>query len=316
MEKLLNRLIKENEYLVQYGKVADYIPALKNANPNEIGICIMDVEGNLYSGGDYNKKFTIQSISKVLSLMLAVMDKGEEGVFKKVDMEPTDESFNSLYKLDLPYGEKPSNPMINSGAIVTTSLIDGRGEEKFNRFLEIVRKITQDDNIIYNKEVYISEKETGDKNRAIAHILKNKKLIEEDIEDILDAYFKQCSIEVDCIDLAKIGIFFANGCKIPNTGEALCDEEIGTLVTAIMTTCGMYDFSGEYAAKVGIPSKSGVSGGILGIVPGRFGIGVYGPALDKHGNSIVGYGILKGLSKELGLSIFKSNTEGRFSCVI
>lgn len=304
MDKLLKRLVKENEYLVQYGKVADYIPALKSANPNDIGICIMDIEGNLYSSGNYEKKFTIQSISKVLSLMIAIVDKGEEEVFKKVGMEPTDESFNSLYKLDLPCGEKPSNPMINSGAILTTSLIDGRGEEKFNRFLEIIRKITQDDNINYSREVFLSEKRTGDKNRSIAYLLKNKNLIEEDVEDILDAYFKQCSIEVNCIDLAKIGTFLANKCKIPNTEEVLCNEEIGTLVTAIMATCGMYNFSGEYAVKVGIPSKSGVAGGILGVVPGRFGIGVYGPALDKHGNSIAGYGMLKGLSKELGLSIF------------
>ena len=304
MDKLLERLVKENEYLVQYGKVADYIPALKSANPNDIGICIMDIEGNLYSSGDYEKKFTIQSISKVLSLMIAIVDKGEEKVFKKVGMEPTDESFNSLYKLDLPYGDKPSNPMINSGAILTTSLINGKGEEKFNRFLEIIRKITQDDNINYNEEVFLSEKRTGDKNRSIAYLLKNKNLIEEDVENILDAYFKQCSIEVNCIDLAKIGIFLANKCKIPNTEEVLCNEEIGTLVTALMTTCGMYNFSGEYAVKVGIPSKSGVAGGILGVVPGRFGIGVYGPALDKHGNSIAGYGMLKGLSKELGLSIF------------
>ena len=304
MDKLLERLVKENEYLVQYGKVADYIPALKSANPNDIGICIMDIEGNLYSSGDYEKKFTIQSISKVLSLMIAIVDKGEEKVFKKVGMEPTDESFNSLYKLDLPCGEKPSNPMINSGAILTTSLINGKGEEKFNRFLEIIRKITQDDNINYNEEVFLSEKRTGDKNRSIAYLLKNKNLIEEDVENILDAYFKQCSIEVNCIDLAKIGTFLANKCKIPNTEEVLCNEEIGTLVTALMTTCGMYNFSGEYAVKVGIPSKSGVAGGILGVVPGRFGIGVYGPALDKHGNSIAGYGMLKGLSKELGLSIF------------
>ena len=262
MEKLLDELIKKNKYLVQYGKVANYIPALGNANPNDIGICIMDIEGKIYCSGDYDKKFTIQSISKILSLTLAIIDKGEEEVFKKVDMEPTDEPFNSFYKLDLPNGEKPSNPMINSGAIVTTSLINGKGQEKIHRFLKVIRKITQDNNINYNKEVYLSEKETGDKNRAMAYLLKNKGLIEEEVEDVLDVYFKQCSIEVNCSDLAKIGVFFANKCKVPSTKESLCDEEISTLVTAIMTTCGMYDFSGEYAVKVGIPSKSGVAGGI------------------------------------------------------
>jgi glutaminase len=306
MERLLKELIEKNKYLAQYGKVADYIPALKDANPNDIGICIMDIEGNIYSSGDYNKKFTIQSISKIITFMLAIIDKGEDEVLKKVDLEPTDEPFNSFYKLDLLCGERPSNPMINSGAIVTTSLINGKGEEKFNRILQTVRKITQNNNIVYNEKVYISEKETGDKNKAIAYLLKNKGLIEEDVETILDVYFKQCSIEIDCVDLAKIGIFFSNKCRtFDNTKEPLCSEEIATLITAIMTTCGMYDFSGEYAVRVGIPSKSGVSGGILAVVPGKFGIGVYGPALDKHGNSIVGYGILKDLSEELNLSIFK-----------
>ena len=237
--------------------------------------------------------------------MLAIMDKGEDKVFKKIGMEPTDEPFNSFYKLDLPQGKKPSNPMINLGAIVTTSLIYGNGEERFNRLLTIIRKITQNDNINYNREVYMSEKETGDKNRAMAYLLKDKGLIEGDVEGILDAYFKQCSIEINSIDLAKIGIFFANKCKVLATKERLCDDKIANLIMVRMTTCGMYDFSGEYAVRVGIPSKSGVAGGILGVVPNRFGGGVYRPALDEHGNSIVGYGILRDLSKELNLSIFR-----------
>ncbi|NMB27341.1 MAG: glutaminase A [Tissierellia bacterium] len=305
MERLLNKLIERNKYLTKYGKVADYIPALGNANPQDIGVCIMDIDGDIYTGGDYNKKFTIQSISKIISLMLAIMDKGEEEVFKKVGMEPTVEPFSSLYKLDLSHCEKPSNPMINSGAIVTTSLIEGKGEEKFNRLLKFMKKIILKDNLNYNKEVYLSEKETGYKNRAIAYLLKQKGLIEGNVENILDIYFKQCSIEVDCIDLAKIGIFIANKCKNPKSKEVLCDEKIASIIIPIMTTCGMYNFSGEYAINVGIPSKSGVAGGILAVVPGRYGIGVYGPALDGYGNSIVGYEILKDLSKELNLSIFK-----------
>lgn len=304
MEKLLKNLIERNRCLVQHGQVADYIPALSNANPRDIGICIMDVDGNTHCNGDYNKKFTIQSISKIISLMLAIMDNGYDAVFNKVGMKPTDEPFNSFYKLDLHHESKPANPMINSGAIVTTSLIKGKGEEKFNRLLELMKKITLNEDMTYDKQVYLSEKETGNKNRAMAYLLKSKGLIEGDVEDILNAYFKQCSIKIDCVDLAKIGLFIANKCKIPNAKEALCDEKTRSIVSAIMTTCGMYDFSGEYAVHVGIPSKSGVGGGILGAVPSRMGIGVYGPALDNHGNSIAGYGILKGLSKELNLSIF------------
>lgn len=305
MEKLLKKLIEKNKHLTKDGKVADYIPALGNANPQDIGVCIIDIDGGIYTGGDYNKKFTIQSISKIISLMLAIMDKGEEEVFKKVGMEPTIEAFNSLYKLDLFHCKKPSNPMINSGAIVTTSLIEGKGEEKFNRLLELIKKITLNNTLTYNKEVYLSERETGNKNRSIAYLLKDNGLIEERVEDILDAYFKQCSIEVDCVDLAKIGIFLANKCKNPKSEEVLCDKKIASIIIPIMVTCGMYNFSGEYAVKVGIPSKSGVAGGILAVIPDRYGIGVYGPALDKYGNSIVGYEILKDLSMELNLSIFK-----------
>lgn len=309
MEKLLDRLIEENRHLTKHGQVASYIPMLKKANPNDIGICIGDVDGNFYCSGAYNKKFTIQSISKVIALLLALKDNGEEKVFKKVGMESTDEPFNSFYKLDLSYEKKPANPMINSGAIVTTSLIKGNGEEKFNRILNVVRKITGNDSIDYNREVYLSEKGSGDRNRAIGYLLKNKGLLEGDVEEVLDAYFKQCSIEVDCQDLAKIGVLLANKCQFSNGEERLCNKDIASILIAIMTTCGMYDFSGEFAARVGIPSKSGVSGGILSVVPNRFGIGVYGPALDNHGNSIVGYGILQNLSRELNLNIFLYNNK-------
>ena len=184
-------------------------------------------------------------------------------------------------------------------------MIRGSYEEKFNKILNTIRKITNNNNIGYNKEVYESEKETGDRNRAIAYLLKNKGLLEGDVEEVLDVYFKQCSIELDLIDLAKIGLFLANGCKTLDGSYQGCNTEIATILIAVMTTCGMYDFSGEFAARVGIPSKSGVSGGILSVVPNKYGIGIYGPALDDHGNSIAGFGILKDLSNELGLNIFK-----------
>lgn len=304
MEKLLIELMEKNRHLTRYGKVADYIPALAKASSNDIGVCIIDMDGNICGSGDYKKKFTIQSISKIITLLLALVDRGTKEVFSKVGMKPTTESFNSLYKMDLFSGSKPSNPMMNSGAIVTTSLIEGNGKEKFNRILDITRKITSNNKLNYNEEVYLSEKKTADKNRAIAYLLKNMKVLDGDVEEILDTYFKQCSIEVDCADLAKIGLFFANKCKSPSIIESN-NEDIATLITTIMSTCGMYDFSGEYAVKVGVPSKSGVSGGILATVPGRFGIGIYGPSLDRYGNSIVGCEIMKDLSKELNLNIFR-----------
>lgn len=309
MEKLLNSIIENNKDLVKDGQVASYIPKLKEAAPKDIGICLADLDGNIYSGGLSKKKFTIQSISKVITLMLALMDNGEDRVFERVGMEATDEPFNSLYKLDILQENKPANPMINAGAIVTTSLIKGDGDRKIKRILQAIRNITDNNTIDYDRETYISEKETADKNRAIAYLLKNKGLLEGDVEEVLDTYFKQCSIEVDCIDIAKIGLFLAKKCKLPNSNKKVFSDDKAAILISIMTTCGMYDFSGEFAARVGIPSKSGVAGGILSVVPDRYGIGIYGPALDQHGNSIAGYGILKDLSKELGLNIFLNNSK-------
>lgn len=305
MENRLREIIENNRYLTEKGKVADYIPALSKADPNHIGLCLIDSKGNIYKAGNFDTKFTIQSISKVLSLLLAILDKGEENVFNKVGYMGTDEPFNTMYKLDLPYTIKPPNPMINAGAIVTTSLVKGKGDEKFNRILELVRKVTENPNLDYNREVYLSEKATGDKNRALAYIMKARGMIEGDVEEILDVYFKQCSIEVDVTDLARIGIFLARGCKTLLSEEIIGNSTLSSLIISIMATCGMYDFSGEYAAKVGVPSKSGVAGGIMAAVPNKFGIGVYSPGLDIHGNSYAGYGIMRELSDYLNLSLYK-----------
>ena len=304
MEKLLGEIIEKNKYLINQGKVASYIPALKKANPNHIGVTIMDLEGNVYKSGDYNRPFTIQSISKVMALMLAIMDNGEDEVFKRVGCEPTDDPFNTLYKLDFPHIEKPANPMINAGAIMTTSLIKGDNGERFKRLLELIRTITENPNISYNEEVYLSEKATGSKNKAIAYLMNSRGFLNGDIEDILDSYFKQCSIEVDCLDIAKIGLFLANRGIMPGTNKTICNSKTTSTITAIMATCGMYNFSGEYATKVGIPSKSGVAGGILATIPNKLGIAVYSPALDGFGNSIVGYNIMKDLSNKLNLNIY------------
>lgn len=303
MEKLLERLVEKNKEKSKYGRVADYIPALSHANPQDLGICIMDIDGRTYCQGSYKKKFTIQSISKVLALALALEDRGREAVFENLGVEGSDETFNSFYKLDLEDQAKPANPMINSGALVTSSLIHGQGDERFNRLLKLIQDILGDSSISYNKEVYGSEKETGDKNRAMAYLLKSKGLIEGNVEEVLDAYFKQCSIELDCQDLAKLGMFFAK--KGKSQGKRLCQEATINIITAIMNNCGMYNCSGQYAIDVGIPSKSGVGGGILGQVPNKYGIGIYGPALDNFGNSIGGYSLMKDLSQELKLSLFQ-----------
>lgn len=299
MEGLLQSIVEENRHLTKKGKVADYIPALAKANPNHIGICAADLNGNIYKAGDADISFTIQSISKVISLMLALMDNGQDYVFERVGYEGTDEPFNTLYKLDLPHISKPANPMINAGAIVITSLVNGEGEEKFQRILELSRILANNPNISYNKEVYLSEKSTGNKNRALAYIMKSKGMLEGEVDDILDNYFKQCSIEMNLVDLANIGVFLANGCKGLDNYAKVTPKKLKAITLGIMVTSGLYNHSGEYAVEVGIPSKSGVGGGILAIVPEQWGIGAFAPSLDINANSIAGIGMMKSLSRKL-----------------
>ena len=305
MENLLNNIIKSNKKYTNFGQVASYIPELKNANAEDLGICIIDKDNNIYYAGDYKKKFTIQSVSKTIILAMALMDNDWAYVFSKVGMEPSGDPFNSIMKLETDDTKKPCNPMINAGSIVTTSLIKGTTlKEKEERMLAFFRKIAKNDNIKINQAVYESEKLTGDRNRAMAYLLKNDGVINGDVEEILDLYFKQCSIEIDCVDLARIGLIFANYGIDIETGERVISENVSRMVKTFMVTCGMYDASGEFAIKVGIPAKSGVGGGIMASVPRKMGIGVYGPSLDKKGNSIAGIKVLEDLAKQLELSIF------------
>ena len=195
--------------------------------------------------------------------------------------------------------------MINAGAIVTTSLIFGENEEhKLQRILNFLRRATNNPTIDINREIYESEKATGDRNRSLAYFMKSSNILEGNVEEILDLYFKQCSIEATAKDLAMFSAVIANDGIAPWNDEVLVSREVCRIVKTIMVTCGMYDASGEFAVHVGVPAKSGVGGGIIATVPRRFGIGIYGPALDDKGNSIGGIHILKDLSEELELSIF------------
>lgn len=304
MKRILDTIIENNREWTSKGTVASYIPELAKANPNVLGICVTTLDGKEYYSGDYETKFTIQSISKVITLMLAILNNGIEYVFSKVGMEPTEFSFNSITNLEARPQKKPLNPMINAGAIATSSLISGKtSEEKFNNILNFTRKICENNLIDINKEVYKSEKATGDRNRALAYYMKSSGIIDGDVEEILDVYFKACSIEVTCKDIARIGAMLANEGVLMNH-ERVISREACRIIKTIMVTCGMYDESGNFAVHIGIPAKSGVGGGIMAAVPRRMGIGVVGPALDPKGNSIGGIRVLENLSKELDLSIF------------
>ncbi|MBY0756581.1 glutaminase A [Clostridium sardiniense] len=305
MFDILQRLVDKNKIYGKEGKLASYIPALLKADVNDLGIAIVNLDGDEYFAGNCDKKFTIQSISKIVGLMLALQDNGKENVFKKVNVEPTGEGFNSIVKLETTETGRPYNPMINAGAIVTTSLIKGRTEEeKLKKLIGFMKKATNNPNITINEEVYISEKLTGNRNRALAYFMKSSGILDGNVEEVLDLYFRQCSIEANAKDLARLGAVLANDGIIPWSGERLIDKEICKIVKSIMVTCGMYDASGEFAVRIGIPAKSGVGGGIIASVPKNMGIGVYGPALDEKGNSIAGLKVLQDLSRELDLSIF------------
>lgn len=305
MEELLKKIIKKNKKYCSLGRVASYIPELAKANPNHIGIAIADIDGNIYTAGDAQVEFCIESISKTVVLALALKDNGEERVFRDIGMEPTGDPFNSIMKLAATAGHRPYNPYINAGAIATTSLIKGESyEEKFQRILNFMRKIAENEEISLNEEVFLSERETGDTNRSLAYFMKSGGFMEGEIPEILDVYFKQCSINVTTVDLAKIALFFARG-GVLSTGERVLEEEHAKIVKGLMTTCGLYDASGEYMVQVGIPSKSGVGGGIIGSVTGKMGICVFSPSLDEKGNSVAGWHIMQDISKSLKLSFLE-----------
>jgi glutaminase len=224
-------------------------------------------------------------------------------------MEPSGDPFNSIVKLETLKHHKPLNPMINAGAIAVASLIKGTDvNHRFNRVCQLLHQITGHDKIGLNREVYQSERSTGDRNRSLAYFMKSTGVIESDVEEALDLYFQLCSIDVTCSDLAKIGLFLANGGYLTNEETALVDSGIVKILLTIMMTSGMYNASGEFAIRVGIPAKSGVSGGIMGVVPGQMGIGVFGPAIDDKGNSVAGTRILEDMSEKYNLHIFSQSS--------
>lgn len=301
----LERFVEQAKKYARYGKVANYIPALGKADPNDLSIAICTPDGNVIDAGDTTHKVTLQSISKIIALALVLMERGEQEVFRKVGMEPTGDPFNSIAKLEEVQPAKPLNPMINAGALAVTHMIAGASvEERFQRLLQFVRKLAGNPTISYSPEVAQSEFETAFLNRSLCYFLKQHGIINEDVEELMDLYTKQCAIEMTCDDLARIGLVFAMDGRDPLTGEQIMPLDVARICKTFMVTCGMYNASGEFAIKIGIPAKSGVSGGILAAVPGRCGIGIFGPALDEKGNSLTGMKLLELLSKTYSLSIF------------
>lgn len=305
MKELLEELIKECFPYTKKGQVATYIPELAKADTNMLGAYIISDDGNHYFSGDCMHKFTIQSISKTILLLQALIDNGREVVSSRVGVEATGKPFDAINVSGQRLDSKNLNPMVNMGAILMCTLINGSTyEEKFNRVLSLTRELSGNPDIDIDESVYLSEKACGSKNRALAYLLKSYGMLDDDVEEVLDCYFRACSISVTCKDLANIGFVLGNKGRALGTNERIVPEKYTRYVNATLVTCGMYDGSGEFALRVGVPAKSGVGGGIMAVVPAKMGIGIYSPALDEKGNSVAGIKLLEKISENLCLSIF------------
>ncbi|MCP9824959.1 glutaminase A [Synechococcus sp. EJ6-Ellesmere] len=288
--------------LLEDGAPADYIPELAKANPSDFGISITTVDGRVYEVGDTRKPFTIQSISKPFAYGLALKLFSGEYLATKVGVEPSGDAFNAI-SLDQKTG-RPRNPMINAGAIATTAQIWNHDPHQAEALMLDFFSELAGRRLSIDQAVFQSERATGHRNRAIGHLLRNFGIIEDDPEDSLDLYFKQCSITVTCHDLAVMAATLACQGHNPFTGARPLTPEITVRMLALMATCGTYDFAGQWLYDVGMPAKSGVGGGVLAVVPGRLGIATYSPPLDALGNSVRGIAVCNELSDSLGLSLF------------
>ena len=296
--------LHEQYQAIQDGKVADYIPELALADPNWFGICVVTADGREFEVGNCAQLFTIQSISKAFIYGLALEDNGREYVNSKVSVEPTGEAFNSIVLDETT--NRPYNPMVNAGALATTDLIKGDGStERLKRILDMFRRYTGRE-LDINVPVFLSEKATGNRNKAIAYLMLNFGMVTDRLEETLELYFQQCSMMVNGRDLAVMAATLANGGVNPITQERALDERYVQDVISVMLTCGMYDYSGEWAYQVGIPAKSGVGGGITAVVPGKLGIGTFSPPLDAKGNSVRGIRVCQSLSRDFGLHLFNA----------
>ena len=290
------------------GKPATYIPELASANPDHFGICLVSSDGRVFETGDCDRPFTIQSISKPFTFGIAIDELGHQKVFERVGVEPSGEPFNSI---QLEMGtNRPYNPMVNTGAISVTAMLHAlHGDNAFNH-LQSRLSAAAGRWLPLDEAVYISESTTGHRNRAIAHLLLNFGMVHTEAEDALDLYFRQCSLLVTCRDLATMAATLCNMGRNPVTGDIVFDHRCVKDMLSIMFTCGMYDYSGQWAYQVGVPAKSGVGGGVMAVVNRQLGVATYSPLLDPHGNSVRGIAVCEDLAARLGLHAFDLMNSG------
>jgi glutaminase len=285
------------------GALADYIPELSRADPSQFGIVLESHEGDAYAVGDAAAPFTIQSISKPFVHALALEDLGLDAVYARVGAEPSGEPFNAI-SLE-PGTGRPANPLVNAGAILTTSLVRG-GFERIAAGLSAFAGRTLE----VDEAVFATERRTGDRNRAIAHLMRGAGSLRGDVDDVLDTYFRQCALVVTAADLAVMAATLANAGRDPVSGARVVGEDTAQHVLSVMAMCGMYDSAGAWMLRVGLPAKSGVSGGVLAVSPGQFGIGLFSPPLDATGNSVRGVLACERLAARFGLHLLHDATAG------
>jgi glutaminase len=304
LEKIVATIATDIAAETDRGIVADYIPALARVSPNHFGIAIVDADGAIYSAGDADRAFSIQSVSKVFALTLALNRVGPS-LWSRVGREPSGSAFNSIVQLESERGI-PRNPFINAGAIVVSdALLTGHGpRETIGDLLRFVRTLAEDEGIEIDNEVASSEAATGFRNVALANYMRAFGNLENVVDDALKVYFHQCALTMSCRQLAMAGRFLMQEGTHPGTGQAIISAERARRINALMLTCGHYDGSGEFAFRVGIPGKSGVGGGILAVVPGKASIAVWSPGLNERGNSKLGSLALERLAEATGWNVF------------
>ena len=304
IEEVVQEIAAEMRERPDRGEVAAYIPELAGVDPAQFGLVVIDAEGNVAAGGDADTPFSIQSISKVFTLTLALGKIGDR-LWERVGREPSGSPFNSVVQLEYERG-RPRNPFINAGAIAVTDLIlsGHRPREALGDILRFMQFLADDSSIIIDEAVASSEQRTGFRNAALANYMKSFGMLDNPVDHTLGVYFHHCAIAMSCRQLATAGRFLMNNGRNPSTGLSVVQAERARRINALMLTCGHYDGSGEFAYRVGLPGKSGVGGGILAVAPGQASIAVWSPGLDANGNSHLGRIALEALTKRLGWSIF------------
>lgn len=298
------------------GSVVSYYDSARGYYPPEgageesrrFGIALASHDGRVYGIGDEEVSFPLQSLSKIFAYALALADWGRERVLERVGVEPSGDAFHSIVFDEA--NNRPFNPMVNAGAIVTSDLVKGSSpEEKLERILTMLRLFAGNDDLDVDRATFRDELRNADANRAVAYLMRDRKMIDGDVEGILGLYLQQCSVRVTCRDLAVMAATLANGCFNPVIEEQVLPLPRVRDVLSVLYTCGMYDAAGQWAYDVGVPAKSGVSGGILAAIPGKGGIGVWSPGLDSHGNSARGIKVCREMSENLGLHVFAAEAE-------